>query len=144
MTHSGAAIDARVNEGSMLVMELVRARVVEDGCPECLNALLAEASSLGGLPLGGEVVIIPKHWLNPQCPHGRSGLRFELAAADTCPLSEVVEGAESGDIEFEAANSRMDATKDIGYPVREHGPYGSHPMHDDFDDESGPDGSGTY
>jgi hypothetical protein len=37
-----------------------------------------------------------------------------------------------------------DATKDIGYPVREHGPYGSHPMHDDFDDEPGPDGSGTY
>src|SRR5580658_65360 len=57
----------------------------------------------------------------PKCP-GRSGVRFELAAADTSPLSE---GAESSGIEFEAADSRMDATKHIGYPVREHGPYGS-------------------
>ena len=45
---------------------------------------------------------------------------------------------------MEVFDSRMDATKNIGYPVREHGPYGSHPMYDDLDDESGPDGSGTY
>jgi hypothetical protein len=32
----------------------------------------------------------------------------------------------------------MDATKDIGFPVREHGKYGSHPSHDGFDDESEP------
>lgn len=133
-----------MNEGRKLVMELVRAKVVQDSCPECRDALLAEAKSLGGLPLGGDVVIIPKYWLNTMCPHGRSGLRFDLAVADTGALSREAERAKSGEVELEATDSRIDATKDIGYPVREHGPYGSHPMHDDFDDESGPDGSGTY
>jgi hypothetical protein len=32
----------------------------------------------------------------------------------------------------------LDATKDIGYPAREEGRYGSHPAHDGFDDESKP------
>ena len=64
-------------------MELVPARVVQDGCPECRNALLAEAKSLGGLPLAGEVVIIPEHWLSMLCPHGRSGLRFERTVANS-------------------------------------------------------------
>jgi hypothetical protein len=131
-------------KGRTLVMEVVRAKVAQDDCPECRNALLEEAKSLGGLPLGGEVVIIPKHWLDTVCPHGRSGLRFEVAAADTGPSEEEAERENSGEVEFEAIDSRIDATKNIGYPVREHGPYGSHPMHDDFDDESGPDGSGTY
>jgi hypothetical protein len=129
----------------MLAMELVRARVVQDSCPECRDALLAEARSLGGLPLGGNVVIIPKHWLNTICPHGRSGLKFDLAAADTDALSREAERAKSGEVELEATDSTMDATKDIGYPAREHGcRYGSHPMLDDYDDESGPDGSGPY
>lgn len=125
-------------------MELMRARVVQDNCPECRNALLEEAKSLGGLPLGGEVVIVPKHWLNATCPHGSAGLKFEAdeAASDAVLEAEPEESDE--DIEMQAPDSRMDATKDIGYPVREHGPYGSHPMHDDFDDESSPDGSGTY
>ena len=125
-------------------MELVNARVVQDSCPECRNALLEEAKSLGGLPLVGNVVIIPKHWLNTICPHGRSGLRFELAIADTDALSREAERAKSGEVELEATDSRIDATKDIGYPHRERGRYGSHPMHDPFNDESGPDGSGTY
>lgn len=128
----------------MLVMELVRARVVEDNCPECRNDLLAESKSLGGLPLAGAFVMIPKHWLDAVCPHGRSGLRFDLAEADTGGPPPEAERAKSSEVEFEASDSRIDATKDIGYPVREHGPYGSHPMHDGFDDESGPDGSGTY
>lgn len=34
---------------------------------------------------------------------------------------------------------RMDRTKNIGFPVRETGKYGSHPGHDGMDDESGPD-----
>lgn len=125
-------------------MELVRAKVVEDNCPECRNDLLAESKSVGGLPLAGEFVIVPKRWLDAVCPHGRPGLRFELAEADIGESSREAERAKSGEVEFEASDSRIDATKDIGYPVREHGPYGSHPMHDDFDDESGPDGSGTY
>jgi hypothetical protein len=125
-------------------MERVRARIVQDGCPECRDTLLEESKSLGGLPLGGEVVLIPKHWLNTTCPHGRTGLKFELEVADIDAQSPVVERAKSSEIELEAPDSRIDATKNIGYPVREHGPYGSHSMHDDFDDESGPDGSGTY
>ena len=125
-------------------MELVRARIVEDNCPECRNALLAEANSLGGLPLGGEVVLIPEHWLNTLCPHGRSGLKFVLEETASDRLLEAEPDQSDEDVEMQAPDSRMDATKDIGYPVREHGPYGSHPMHDPFNDESGPDGSGTY
>jgi hypothetical protein len=132
------------NDGIMLVMELVRAKIVEDKCHECRNDLLAESKSLGGLPLAGEFVMIPKRWLNAACPHGRSGLRFDLAEVGTDGPSREAERAKSGDVEFEASDPRIDATKDIGYPVRDHGPYGSHPMHDDFDDESGPDGSGAY
>lgn len=129
----------------MLAVELVRAMAVEDSCPECRDDLLAEAQSLGGLPLAGDVVMVPKHWLNRECPHDRPGLRFkELAVADAVELSRGAERAKSGEVELQAADSKIDATKDIGYPVREHGPYGSHPMHDDFDDESGPEGSGTY
>jgi hypothetical protein len=32
----------------------------------------------------------------------------------------------------------LDATKNIGYPARESGRYGSYPAHDGFDDESEP------
>jgi hypothetical protein len=70
--------------------------------------------------------------------------KFELAVADTGVVSREAKRAKSGEVELEATDYTIDATKGIGYPVREHGPYGSHPMHDDFDDESGPDGSGTY
>jgi len=126
-------------------MELVHARVVQDRCPECRNARLEEAKSDAKINLRGPVVIIPSHWLNAMCPHGHSGLNFEfLAVGDTGALSQGGEQAGSGEVELDTIDSRMDATKDIGYPVREHGPYGSHPMHDPFDDESGPDGSGTY
>jgi hypothetical protein len=34
----------------------------------------------------------------------------------------------------------LDATRDYGYPRREGGHYGSHSSHDDFSDDSGPDG----
>lgn len=128
----------------MLVVELVRARVVEDNCPDCRNDLLLEAQSLGGLPLAGEFVLIPRHWLETVCPHGRSGLKFAPAVAHMGEPTAESEREKDGDVELEVSDSRIDATKNIGYPVREHGPYGSHPMHDDFDDESGPDGSGTY
>jgi hypothetical protein len=43
-----------------------------------------------------------------------------------------------GELEIEAPDwwNNLDATKGIGYPVRESGRYGSHPSHDGFDDES--------
>lgn len=34
---------------------------------------------------------------------------------------------------------RRDRTRGYGYPARENGRYGSHPMHDGFDDEAGPE-----
>ena len=40
------------------------------------------------------------------------------------------------EIEAPAWRSSLDATKGIGFPVREAGRYGSHPSHDGFDDES--------
>lgn len=36
-------------------------------------------------------------------------------------------------------HERIDRTKDYGFPARESGRYGSHPLHDGFDDESGPE-----
>jgi hypothetical protein len=125
-------------------MELVRARIIHDGCPECRDALLAESKSLGGLPLGGIIVEIPEHWLNATCHHDRTGLKFELVVDDTVALAREAERTNSDDVEVELIQPGMDATKDIGYPVREHGPYGSHPAHDDFDDESGADEPGKY
>ncbi len=124
-------------------MKFVSARLVRDGCPQCRDALLLEAQSLGGLPLSGGVVIIPDHWLNSDCPHGLPGLRFELVKSDA-PSDDDPEEPNSDEPELTLFDTRMDATKNIGYPVREHGPYGSHPMHDDFDDDSSPDGSGKY
>jgi len=131
-------------------MKLLRARVIQNDCGECLKALLAEAQSLGGLPLSGEIVVVPDHWLEASCPHGSSGLKFQLAEPEPAELlgaedEESIEllGAE-GEESTERFDPKMDATKNIGYPVREHGPYGSHPMHDDFNDESSADGSGIY
>ncbi len=45
-----------------------------------------------------------------------------------------------GEDEIEAPEwwNNLDATKNIGYPVRDEGRYGSHPSHDGFDDESEP------
>jgi hypothetical protein len=37
---------------------------------------------------------------------------------------------------FSANQPNLDATKNIGYVVREMGKYGSHPSHDGFNDES--------
>jgi hypothetical protein len=43
--------------------------------------------------------------------------------------------------QFAQANSleRIDATKLYAHSFRENGKYGSHPLHDGMDDESGPD-----
>jgi hypothetical protein len=128
--------------------EMVRARFVENDCEDCCSDLLQESKRLGGLPLSGEVVLIPRTWLTHSCPHGRLGLKFLELEEDDRPsgsseLSHDSDKAEpSGEPDREY--SSMDATKNIGYPVREHGPYGSHPVRDDFDDESDADGPGIY
>jgi hypothetical protein len=43
-----------------------------------------------------------------------------------------------GDVEAPDGWMNIDATKNIGYAIREQGRYGSHPTHGDFDDESEP------
>jgi hypothetical protein len=125
--------------------DLIPAKIVQVGCQECLCDLLEE-SKCARYSLEGEVVMIPELWLAKVCPHGNSGLRFERVA-----VGADEEGDEESEVELEPLepfDTRMDATKNIGYPVREWGSttqrYGSHPMHDPFDDESSPDGSGTY
>lgn len=126
-------------------VKVVRARVIQDDCEECRNELLEEARSLGGLPLSGEVVLIPEHWLDAACVHGRLGLRFELdEAAGSASQLEASARESDEDLGTQHPDRAMDATRNIGYPVREHGPYGSHPMHDGFNDESDADGPGTY
>jgi hypothetical protein len=127
----------------MHMEDLVHARSVQVGCQECLYDLVEESKS-AGYNLEGSVVLIPERWLAKVCPHGNSGLRFERVA---------VEADEEGDEEVELEppeqfDTRMDATKNLGYPAREFPcttqRYGSTPMYDPFDDESSPDGSGTY
>ena len=48
--------------------------------------------------------------------------------------------AKDGKEEIEAPEwwNSLDASKGIGYPVRESGRYGSYPAHDGFGDESDP------
>ncbi len=131
-------------------MHLVRAKLmepkrIEAGCQQCLFDLLRESRALGGLPLAGDVVEIPAHRLNVLCPHGEVGFRFELADSDD--LSEIDDNKENSDI-FDRSNqydARMDATKDGGFPMREHGPkFGSQSMYDSHSDESDADSPGKY
>jgi hypothetical protein len=130
----------------MYMEDLVHAQKVQISCQECLCNLRDEAKSAGynleGLE--GKVVLIPERWLEMPCPHGNVGLKFERV-----PVVSDEEDYE--EVEFEAFgtfDTRMDATKNMGYPAREWPcttqRYGSAPMYDPFNDESGPDGSGTY
>jgi len=123
--------------------ETVNARFLENDCEDCLHDLLAESKRFDGLPLAGKVVLIPRNWLARPCPHGRLGLKFveQRDQSSSEPESSSAR-TQSGEPDFEY--NSMDATKNIGYPVREHGPYGSHPVRDDFDDESDADGPGIY
>jgi hypothetical protein len=45
---------------------------------------------------------------------------------------------EDDDVETPGCWLNLDATRNMGYPAREGGRYGSHPSHDGFDDESEP------
>ena len=54
------------------------------------------------------------------------------------PTIESLRYKGSAEIEPPPWSNNLDATKNIGYPVRESGRYGSHPSHDAFDDESKP------
>jgi hypothetical protein len=128
-------------------METLRARVVLADCAECRDHLLAACQELG-LPLPtGVIVIVPKDWANYQCPHsgGQFQLDFPYGESDPADSYDGVSGElmcweSEHPMQVETPKSRinLDATKNIGYPVRERGRYGSHASHDRFDDESKP------
>ena len=121
--------------------ELVHVTLAQNDCQPCLEVLIQELRARE-LPFKG-VGIIPRHWLNYTCPHGKLGLRFEVVNNNRVPSLEP-QRAKYDEVECEPVDRKIDATRNIGYPVRENRPYGSHSAHDDYNDESGPDGSGTY
>jgi hypothetical protein len=128
-------------------MERLRARVVLADCAKCRDYVLAACQGLG-LPLPtAEIILIPSHLANYKCPHSGSQFQLDFLYAESDPpdsddgVSDEPMCWESEDpMEGETPEWRMnlDATKDIGYPVREQGRYGSHSSHDRFDDESKP------
>ena len=129
-------------------MKLLRVRVKSNNCSECRDRLLSECTE-HGLPLPmEEVVQVPEWWINHNCPHIEGGLSLELetevqetSGNYTFVESEQANSDEEGiseeeDIEVSPWWDTLDASKGIGYPVREEGRYGSYPAHDGFDDES--------
>ena len=100
-------------------MDLVHAKLVYDTCTECRNALVEE-SRIYGYPLEGKVVMIPERWLNPVCTHGCLGIKFERSVNDTdLPRKSLRE--KTGEVDADVIDTRMDATKDVGYPARDSG-----------------------
>jgi hypothetical protein len=100
-------------------MDLVHAKLVCDTCTECRNALL-EVRKMLNHPFVGEVVIIPEHWLNPVCPHGHLGIKFERVINDN-DLPAASLRAKSGEVDADGIDTRMDLTKNVGYPARDQG-----------------------
>lgn len=118
----------------------LRARVILDNCSECRDTLLLDCKAFR-LPLPtSELILVPERWVSHKCPHGENGLvlEFETAAANKNVEAdtESLRWKREEEIESPAWRNNLDATKGMGYPAREEGCYGSHPSHDDFDDES--------
>lgn len=126
-------------------MGTLTARVLSADCTECRDQLVADCRE-HGLPLPtDEVIVVPEGWANHRCPHPDHSFELDFrSGANNSVVSDDEVSTESmrcrGDFEIEAPEwwNNLDATKDIGYPVREEGRYGSHPAHDGFDDESDP------
>lgn len=129
-------------------MGRLRAHVVAVHCEQCRDDLLIDCNDLG-LPLPtGEFILIPCWWANKTCYHGKGGLALRVMgpAASHNQTEEPrnnrreERSARYKDVEAEIEapdwRNNLDASKDIGYPAREYGLYGSYPAHDGFDDES--------
>lgn len=71
---------------------------------------------------------------------GNGGVRFEVIEGGHayCCFGEDYYDFSGGDSERPDGWANLDATKGIGYVIREDGKYGSHPSHDRFDDDSEP------
>lgn len=118
---------------------LRRVRIVRLECSECGAALRAACAAVGH-PHLGEYAVLPQSWIGARCPHQDGGLVLEavfepdegdeVAFEDAADSADMVEGPDGW--------FNMDATKNIGYPAREFGRYGSHSAHDRYDGDSEP------
>jgi hypothetical protein len=117
-------------------MALIHVRIIESKCNECLGDLVAECKSNWRSNPSREDIYVPEEWLDRKCPHGLPGIEFE-----GIPFS-VPDGedftADAWDVEGPDGWLNLDSTKNIGYPAREDGRYGSHPTYDRFDGDSEP------
>jgi hypothetical protein len=124
-------------------MKTTRVTVLFDSCTECRDALLLDCKALDLPPPTGEQFLVPERWVSRTCPHKKDGflLKADSNATNTAE-SVAIEDVQSmrwkGEDEIESPpwRNNLDASKNIGFPARERGDYGSHPSHDDFDDES--------
>jgi hypothetical protein len=82
-----------------------------------------------------EVIAVPEEWLLHRCSHRPDGLRLQLVVEHHDEKEMAAERSVWG---VSVWRDSIDATKNIGFPARESGKYGSHPSHDAFNDESDP------
>jgi hypothetical protein len=125
-------------------MALLIARVVSGECVECRDQLVKDCRE-SGLPLpAGEVIAVPESWAGYRCPHPGEQFRLAFLPQENESVDEILAASISwddedlGDVEAPDGWMNIDATRNIGYPAREQGRYGSHPTHDGFGDESEP------
>ena len=122
-------------------MKAIRAKVKQSNCSKCRDALLSDCRRFQ-LPVPTDQCIwVPERWVSHKCPHAKDGLVLEFEETATREFEFIPESARwKSEDEIAAPDwwNNSDATKDIGYPARESGKYGSHPSHDGFDDESEP------
>ncbi len=118
--------------------------VVSGECVECRDELVKDCRE-SGLPLPtGKVIAIPESWAGYRCPHRGEKFRLDFLPLQSESADKILaasiswEDEDLDDVEAPDGWMNLDATKNIGYPAREQGRYGSHPSHDGFDDESEP------
>jgi hypothetical protein len=116
-------------------MKSVRARVEKDECTQCRDALISDCRA-SGLPMPvTETIVVPYEWLLHQCPHVTNGLVLRFREEYSNEVSDESNSCVWGNA---VVRDGIDAAKNIGFPVREGGKYGTHPSHDGFSDESEP------
>jgi hypothetical protein len=120
-------------------MKSLRARVIVDACSDCRIMLLLDCQRFELPPPSDEIILVPETWVGHICNHLENGFVLEFfSEADSQEDITVAPVEENPDIEDSPWWDTLDATKNIGYPARESGRYGSYPAHDGFDDESEP------
>ena len=127
----------------MATIRVFRARVIQWRCDKCLQALQSERKQYSLGSFDSEIVELPIHWFYDSCPHMAFG--YELEPLEVLPAQNRHPGrTENEDLVDSGLSWLLDHSRNIGYPAREVGRYGSYPGHDSFDDESGPDGGSRW